>query len=85
MTAWTSSPISASLRELPQLERELMAASDVRLHRRLQPVRGKKGRHPNVHPFPSSVDRKHFSRARAAVRRPADQGDIKTPRFGFTA
>jgi hypothetical protein len=43
----------------------------------------KKGRHPNVHPFPSSVDRRHFAQARNGDRSPADQASIKTPRFGF--
>ena len=69
--------------ELLDLERELMAASDIVFTGGYSLYEAKKGRHPNVHPFPSSVDRKHFSRARAAVETPSDQAAIKTPRFGF--
>jgi UDP-galactopyranose mutase len=39
--------------------------------------------HRNIHPFPSSVDISHFSRARDAQADPADQADIPRPRVGF--
>ena len=43
----------------------------------------KKDRHPNVHCFPSSVDRAHFCKARARLFDPADQEDLPRPRLGF--
>ena len=69
--------------ELLSLERELLAASDVVFTGGYSLYEAKKGRHPNVHPFPSSVDRRHFAQARNGDRSPADQASIKTPRFGF--
>jgi UDP-galactopyranose mutase len=44
----------------------------------------KKHRHPNIHPFPSSVDVPHFSTARSReMTDPADQAEIPHPRIGF--
>ncbi len=43
----------------------------------------KRARHPNVHPFPSSVDVAHFARARTHTVDPADQAAIARPRLGF--
>ena len=43
----------------------------------------KRTRHPNVHPFPSSVDVPHFARARMPLREPADQARIGSPRLGY--
>jgi UDP-galactopyranose mutase len=43
----------------------------------------KRGRHHNVHAFPSSVDVAHFRQAREALECPADQRDIAGPRMGF--
>lgn len=40
-------------------------------------------RHPNVHAFPSSIDRGHFLSARGGVADPADQAPIPGPRIGF--
>lgn len=39
--------------------------------------------HPNVHAFPSSVDRAHFGQARTPCLEPADQRMIPRPRLGF--
>lgn len=39
--------------------------------------------HHNIHPFPSSVDRRHFEQARLPQSEPADQADIPRPRLGF--
>lgn len=69
--------------ELLDLERDLLAASDVVFTGGYSLYEAKKGRHPNVHPFPSSVDRRHFGKARTAVQDPVDQAGITTPRFGF--
>lgn len=43
----------------------------------------KRGRHSNVHLFPSSIDAAHFARARGEIVAPADQATIATPRLGF--
>ena len=44
----------------------------------------KRGRHPRVSCFPSSIDPAHFGAARAPGRPdPADQADIPRPRIGF--
>ena len=43
----------------------------------------KRGRHPNVHAFPSSVDVPHFARARQIDVDPPDQAGIPRPRLGF--
>lgn len=43
----------------------------------------KRSRHPQVHPFPSSVEIAHFARARSTLFQPGDQSEIKGPRLGF--
>jgi UDP-galactopyranose mutase len=65
------------------LERELLNAADVVFTGGYSLYEAKKGRHPNVHPFPSSVDREHFAQAREGDRSPADQARVATPRLGF--
>ena len=43
----------------------------------------KRGHHPNVYPFPSSVDVGHFGQARKAQTDPTDQASIPGPRVGY--
>jgi UDP-galactopyranose mutase len=43
----------------------------------------KKHLHPNVHAFPSSIDKSHFYKARTSNSDPEDQSSIPHPRFGF--
>ncbi len=43
----------------------------------------KKDLHPHVYPFPSSIDKKHFSQARTIIDEPQDQLSIPHPRIGF--
>jgi UDP-galactopyranose mutase len=69
--------------ELLGLERELLAAADVVFTGGYSLYEAKRDRHPNIHPFPSSVDREHFNRARAIDAEPDDQAGIARPRFGF--
>lgn len=69
--------------ELMGLERELFAVADVIFTGGYSLYEAKKDRHPNIHPFPSSVDRAHFSRARAMDAVPDDQTMLAGPRFGF--
>lgn len=42
----------------------------------------KKERHPNIHPFPSSVDQRHFESGIGSPD-PRDQSEIAHPRVGF--
>jgi len=69
--------------ELTLLERELMEAADVVFTGGYSLWEAKRDRHPNIHPFPSSVDRNHFARARMMRDEPADQASIPWPRLGF--
>jgi UDP-galactopyranose mutase len=57
-------------KELLNLERELFALSDVVFTGGYSLYEAKKDRHPNIHPFPSSVDRAHFAQARATDAAP---------------
>ena len=63
------------------LEQELLDSADVVFTGGYSLYEAKKDRHPNVHPFPSSVDRNHFARARAVG--PLAGGAAAGPRFGF--
>ena len=69
--------------ELTRLERELMAAADVVFTGGYSLWEAKRDRHPNIHPFPSSVDRAHFAKARRMREEPEDQAKIRWPRLGF--
>ncbi|HYG27891.1 MAG TPA: UDP-galactopyranose mutase, partial [Caulobacteraceae bacterium] len=50
--------------ELTTLERELIDAADVVFTGGYSLYEAKRSSHGNIHPFPSSVDRKHFAKAR---------------------
>ncbi|MGA0604765.1 UDP-galactopyranose mutase [Phenylobacterium sp. VNQ135] len=69
--------------ELTILERELFELADVVFTGGYSLWEAKRDRHPNAHPFPSSVDRAHFAKARAAREEPADQANLPWPRLGF--
>ncbi len=68
---------------LLDLEQELLARAAIVFTGGSSLYEAKKDRHPNVHCFPSSVDRAHFAKARARQFDPADQEDLPRPRFGF--
>jgi UDP-galactopyranose mutase len=65
--------------ELLALEAELMAAADLVFTGGYSLYEAKRARHPDVRPFPSSVDIAHFARARAT---PPGRGTGQ-PRMGF--
>ena len=69
--------------ELTILERELMSLADVVFTGGYSLWEAKRDRHPNIHPFPSSVDRGHFAKARTVRAEPVDQVAIPAPRLGF--
>jgi UDP-galactopyranose mutase len=65
------------------LEQALLSQADVVFTGGFSLYEVKKNRHPNVHAFPSSVDRAHFMQARGEVETPIDQVPIPGPRLGF--
>jgi glycosyltransferase involved in cell wall biosynthesis len=70
--------------ELVERERQLFAVADIVFTGGQALYEAKRGRHPRVHPFPSSVDVDHFRAARRPLRRdPADQAPIPHPRLGW--
>ncbi len=70
--------------ELKNLEEELMSKADVVFTGGRSLYNAKKDRHANIHPFPSSIDKNHFSQARnMATVTPLDQANIPHPRIGF--
>ncbi len=69
--------------KLLELEQELIDKADILFTGGSSLFEAKKDRHPNVHCFPSSVDRTHFAKARGGLFEPADQEDLPKPRLGF--
>ena len=67
--------------DLLEREADLLAAADVVFTGGLRLFEAKRGRHRNVHAFPSSIDRAHF--AGSAPEDPSDQASIPAPRAGF--
>jgi UDP-galactopyranose mutase len=68
---------------LVRMEATLFARADVVFAGGASLYESKRQQHQNVHLFPSSIDREHFSRARAHLADPADQNGIPHPRIGF--
>jgi glycosyltransferase involved in cell wall biosynthesis len=69
--------------ELVSLEDELFSKADIVFTGGHSLYEAKKHRHQNIHPFPSSIDKAHFSMARHKQVQPADQEKIPYPRLGF--
>lgn len=68
---------------LKQLENELFEKADIVFTGGHSLYNAKKSSHNNIYPFPSSIDREHFSKGRTNTETPADQASIPKPRFGF--
>jgi UDP-galactopyranose mutase len=68
---------------LKQLEKELFDLADIVFTGGHNLYKAKKNSHHNIYPFPSSIDKEHFVKARKAIQDPPDQTSISTPRFGF--
>ncbi len=73
--------------DLSVFERALFERADLVFTGGFSLYEAKRHHHPNVHPFPSSVDAAHFARARAGggdgLADPEDQRDLARPRIGF--
>ncbi|MBZ9727546.1 glycosyltransferase family 1 protein [Mesorhizobium sp. CO1-1-11] len=65
------------------LERELLRRADVVFTGGQSLYEAKQHRHRNIHPFPSSIDKAHFGKARLAGAPSLDQDRIPGPRLGF--
>ncbi len=67
------------------LEREarLLARADLVFTGGYSLYEAKRGRHRDVHAFPSAVDVAHFAQARAGATEPEDQRRIGGPKLGF--
>jgi UDP-galactopyranose mutase len=70
-------------RALREREAELLGRADVVFTGGQSLYEAKKDKHPNIHAFPSSIDRAHFAQARELTAEPADQAGIPHPRMGF--
>lgn len=69
--------------DLVAQEAELLAQADLVFTGGRSLYEAKRGAHPSIHCFPSSVDAAHFARAREAGPDPDDQAAIPHPRIGF--
>ncbi|HEX2137792.1 MAG TPA: glycosyltransferase family 1 protein [Microvirga sp.] len=70
-------------RELLDLETALFARADIVFTGGMSLYEAKRGRHRNVHAFPSSIEFDHFVKARSIKADPTDQAAIPGPRLGF--
>ena len=68
---------------LKQYEAELFERADLVLTGGFSLYEAKQHLHPNVHPFPSSIDVSHFGKARRVIETSWDQVAIPRPRLGF--
>lgn len=64
-------------------ERELLRRADLVFTGGASLYEAKRGLHPAVHLFASSIDAEHFGQARGAPGEPDDQAGIARPRIGF--
>jgi len=69
--------------ELKDLEKKLMAKSDVVFTGGHSLYEAKKHQHANIYPFPSSIDKSHFVKARTNKTQPADQAQVSGIKLGF--
>ncbi len=69
--------------ELKNLEKELLAKADIVFTGGHSLYKAKKNQHNNIYPFPSSIDKRHFARARTINTSPDDQVNTIKPKLGF--
>ncbi|TCD04359.1 UDP-galactopyranose mutase [Erythrobacteraceae bacterium CFH 75059] len=65
------------------LEDELFQRADLVFTGGASLYDAKRSRHPSVHCFPSSIDRRHFAVARQPGPVPAEVADLPAPRLGY--
>lgn len=68
---------------LKEREDELMKRADIVFTGGESLFQAKKSKHQNIYCFPSSIDRRHFEKARALNIELSDQQDIPAPRIGY--
>jgi glycosyltransferase involved in cell wall biosynthesis len=69
--------------QLRKLEETLLKKADIVFTGGQSLYEFKKNKHPNIYPFPSSIDKKHFEQARTITEEPEDQKRIAGPKLGF--
>jgi len=69
--------------KLPALEKQLFSQVDLVFTGGQSLYEVKRGQHPAVYAFPSSIDASHFGKARKPIADPEDQAQIPHPRLGF--
>lgn len=70
--------------EMLEREQSLLARADLVFTGGRSLYEAKRHRHPDVHPFPSSIDKVHFGKARSLRNAdPPDQAGLRGPRIGF--
>lgn len=69
--------------ELRTNEEELFNRADIVFTGGHSLYHAKKSKHKNIFPFPSSIDKSHFEKARDTDEEPLDQKNIPYPRLGF--
>ena len=69
--------------QLRETEQELFKAADVVFTGGHSLYQAKKHLHHNIYPFPSSIEKEHFVKARIHNQEPPDQQYISHPRLGF--
>lgn len=68
---------------LKNLEKELLSKADVVFTGGQSLYEAKKNQHSNIYPFPSSIDKKHFEKARVINEYPADAIQSRNLKLGF--
>ena len=69
--------------EIKLLEAEMFQKADLIFTGGHSLFQAKKNLHNNIYPFPSSIEKEHFSLARQISNDPPDQHTIPHPRIGF--
>lgn len=69
--------------DMLEMERRLLERADLVFTGGRSLFEAKRGRHPAVHCFPSSIDAGHFGRARTGPAEPESLRGIPRPRVGF--
>lgn len=69
--------------QLKEAELELLKKADVVFTGGYSLYNAKKNQHHNIYPFPSSIEKEHFSKARVFSQEATDQQQIPHPRLGF--